>query len=211
MKRILGLDIGVSSVGLAIIKDVEGKKSIENLAVRIVPEDSDFHGKFYSGNTASKNLGRTIKRGMRRSNQRFKARRDKLKSILEENKMYPDETLFNLSATELYGLRSKAVTEEISLQELGRVLLHLNQRRGFLSNRKSVSKEESSSEYKERIVTLENELGGLTIGQKLYKELQCSKNSFDILLRERTYQRVSHIEEFLVQATNIIAEERFMT
>ncbi|MFB2119792.1 type II CRISPR RNA-guided endonuclease Cas9 [Parapedobacter sp. 2B3] len=196
MKRILGLDIGVSSVGVAIIKEENGKKSIEKLSVRIVPEDPDFHGKFYSGNTASKNLDRSIKRGIRKNNQRFKARRDKLYQTLKENNMFPTDDLFNLSAIELYGLRAKAVSEQISLQELGRVLILLNQRRGFLSNRKSVSEEENSTEYKERIAELEKALGHGTIGQKLYSELQESKNTFEVLLRERTYQRNSYTEEF---------------
>lgn len=196
MKKILGLDIGVSSVGVAIVTEENGEKSIEKLSVRIVPEDPDFHGKFYSGNTASKNLDRTIKRGIRKNNQRFKARRDKLYQTLRENNMFPTENVFNLSATELYGLRAKAVSEQISLEELGRVFILLNQRRGFLSNRKSVSEEENSTEYKERIATLEKELAGRTIGQKLYSELQDSENAFEVLLRERTYQRSSYIEEF---------------
>lgn len=195
-KTILGLDIGVSSVGVAIVTEENGKKSIEKLSVRIVPEDPDFHGKFYSGNTASKNLARTIKRGGRKNNQRFKARRDKLYQVLKENNMFPTDNLFNLSAIELYGLRAKAVSEQISLEELGRVFILLNQRRGFLSNRKSVSEEENTTEYKERIAQLEKDLGGKTIGQKLYSELQESENIFEVLLRERTYQRSSYIEEF---------------
>lgn len=196
MKRILGLDIGVSSLGLALIKEQEGEKTIENLAVRIVPEDPDFHGKFYSGNTASKNLERTIKRGIRRNNQRFKARRDKLYQVLIENSMFPREELYNASPKELYGLRAKAVTKKISLEELGRVLILLNQRRGFLSNRKSISEEESSTEYKERIAALEKELGHKTIGQQLYNELLEKESPFEVLLRERTYLRSSYIEEF---------------
>lgn len=196
MKRILGLDIGVSSVGVAIIKEEDGKKEIEKLAVRIVPEDPDFHGKFYSGNTASKNLDRTVKRSVRRNNQRFKKRRDKLHAILKENKMYPSKVLFELPSLGLYGLRAKSVTEKVNLEELGRIFILLNQRRGFLSNRKSMSEEENSSEYKERIATLENELDGKTIGQRLYSELQKEENPFDTVIRERTYQRSSYIEEF---------------
>ncbi|MFP3834042.1 type II CRISPR RNA-guided endonuclease Cas9 [Chryseobacterium sp. SIMBA_028] len=196
IKNILGLDVGISSVGAAVIKEENGTLSVEKLSVRIVPEDPDFHGKFYSGNTASKNFDRTIKRGIRRDNQRFKARRDKLYQTLRENNMFPTDNLFNISANELYGLRAKAVSEQISLEELGRVFILLNQRRGFLSNRKSISEEENSTEYKERIATLEKKLAGRTIGQKLYSELQYNKNTFEVLLRERTYQRSSYIEEF---------------
>jgi len=196
MKKILGLDIGVSSVGLAIVTDDNGTKAIENLSVRIIPEDPDFHGKFYSGNTASKNEGRTEKRGIRRNNQRFKLRRDKLYKTLRDHNMFPEEQLFNLSARELYGLRAKAAIERISLQELGRVLILLNQRRGFLSNRKSVSAEENSSDYKERIKLLESSLDGKTIGQQLHRELESSAEALDVLLRERTYLRSSYLYEF---------------
>ena len=156
-KKILGLDIGVSSVGLAVISDTDGQKKIEELAVRVVPEDPNFQGKFYSGNTASKNIDRTTDRGIRRNNQRFKARRNRLVAELKRNGMY-DPILTNLTALELYSLRARAVSEQISLPELGRVLLHLNQRRGFLSNRKSNSEEENSTDYKKRIAELEEEL-----------------------------------------------------
>ncbi len=196
MKRILGLDIGVSSVGMAIINESNNEKIIKNLSVRIIPEDPDFHGKFYSGNTASKNLGRTEKRGIRRGNQRFKLRRDKLYRLLKVHGMFPDESLMRLPAIELYSLRARAVEERISLKEIGRVLILLNQRRGFLSNRKSISEDESSSEYKERIAKLEKELNGKTIGQQLYNELKNSVKIIDVLIRERTYQRASYINEF---------------
>lgn len=195
-KKILGLDIGVSSVGLSVVYEENKQKEIKELAVRIVPEDPNFHGKFYSGNTASKNLDRTTNRGIRRGYQRFQKRRDDLYKILKEYKLYPNENLFKLGSLNLYSLRSKAVTEQITLEELGRVLILLNQRRGFLSNRKSNSEEESSTEYKKRISELENELNGKTIGQQLFSELKTEKNIFEIIIRERTYLRKSYIEEF---------------
>lgn len=195
-KKILGLDIGVSSVGLSVVYEENKQKEIKGLAVRIVPEDPNFHGKFYSGNTASKNLDRTTNRGIRRGYQRFQKRRDDLYKILKEYKLFPNENLFKLGSLDLYSLRSKAVTKQITLEELGRVLILLNQRRGFLSNRKSNSEEESSTEYKKRISELENELNGKTIGQQLFSELKNAKNIFEILIRERTYLRKSYVEEF---------------
>lgn len=196
-KKILGLDIGVSSVGLAlVVENEDGKKSIEKMAVRIVPEDPDFHGKFYSGNTASKNLARTTKRGIRRSNQRFKIRRDRLYRTLKKENMFPKESLFQLDALSLYELRARAVSEKVSLEELGRILILLNQRRGFLSNRKANSSEENLTEYKQKIEALENDLGEKTIGQALYEELASSINIQNVLLRERTYLRNSYLEEF---------------
>ena len=115
MKKILGLDLGVSSVGLSVVYEENKQKEIKELAVRIVPEDPNFHGKFYSGNTASKNLERTTNRGIRRGIQRFKIRRDNLYKILKENNLFPQESLFKLPAFDLYQLRSDAVSKKLSL------------------------------------------------------------------------------------------------
>lgn len=195
-KIIVGLDVGVSSVGVAIIQEEKNKKVIKELAVRIVPEDPNFQGKFYSGNTASKNLLRTTSRGIRRGYQRTKLRKSKLYSFLKELKMFPDEELIKLDELSLYKLRNDSLERKLSLQEFGRILIHLNQRRGFLSNRKSKTAEENSSEYKQTIAQLENNLKNKTIGQQLYSELLEADSLQNITLRKRTYLRSSYIEEF---------------
>ena len=46
------------------------------------------------------------------------------------NELLPKGTIM-LSPLAQYGLRAKAVDELISLHELGRVLFHMNQRRGY--------------------------------------------------------------------------------
>lgn len=196
MKKILGLDIGVSSVGLAVVQQELDVLEIVEMAVRVVPEDPNFQGKFYTGNTASKNLGRTEDRGIRRGIQRFKLRRDRLKVCLKQHNMEPGLDKINLTTYELYSLRARAVIEKISLEEIGRVFMHLNQRRGFLSNRKSISADESSTDYKKRLAELQSQLGNETIGQHLFKEIQQVENPLEILLRERTYLRSSYKEEF---------------
>ena len=189
------MDLGVSSIGAALIEQDEDSTSIKKLAVRIIPEDPDFHGKFYSGQTASKNAERTLRRGARRNNQRFKKRRDKLCRILKDNGMY-DPDLLHIDALTLYGLRARAAEKKIQLSELGRVFLHLNQKRGFLSNRKSQTAEENTTEFKKKIAQLEENRGGKTIGQQLYQELLEAKNSWDSRLRNRTYLRSSYKQEF---------------
>ncbi|UKB81980.1 type II CRISPR RNA-guided endonuclease Cas9 [Chryseobacterium sp. MEBOG06] len=196
MRLIVGLDVGVSSVGVAIIQEENNKKEIEELAVRIVPEDPNFQGKFYSGNTASKNLPRTTSRGIRRGYQRTKLRKSKLYTFLKELNMYPDEDLIKLDELSLYKLRNDSLKIKLSLQEIGRVLMHLNQRRGFLSNRKSKTAEENSSEYKLAIAELESNLKSKTIGEQLYAEFSNAENAQNTILRKRTYLRSSYIEEF---------------
>ena len=66
-----------------------------------------------------------------------------------------------------YELRAAAVERQLSSHELGRVLFHLCQRRGFLSNRKDSSDDKETGKIKPRISQLRQELDGLTLGQWL--------------------------------------------
>lgn len=196
MKRILGLDIGVNSVGFGLVQigDIVASNDIITSGVRIVNEDPDFHGKFYTGNKASKNSGRTLKRGIRRLNNRYKNRRAELVEVLTGTSMMPDEDLlFRISSLELYELREKALSEQISLKELGRVLYHLNQKRGFLSNRKSQSEEESSSEYLGKIKELEGKVAHTTIGAYFHQQLIDNPLT---RIKENIFPRKEYIKEF---------------
>jgi len=196
MKQVLGLDIGVNSVGFALIQinTISEDSAIITSGVRIVNEDPDFHGKFYTGNKASKNAGRTTKRMIRRLNNRYKHRRDDLIEVLEANGMMPDDDLMNrITSIEIYGLRDRATEEKVSLQELGRIWLHLNHKRGFLSNRKSKSDEESSSEYLQKVHQLEQLVADSTIGSYFYNQLL--ENPY-FRVRENVFPRAAFIKEF---------------
>ncbi len=57
-----------------------------------------------------------------------------------------------------YELRDRALREKLELYEVGRVLLHLNQRRGFLSNRKT---DKAKKKETEGMLAEINELAGL--------------------------------------------------
>jgi CRISPR-associated endonuclease Csn1 len=169
----LGLDIGVGSVGFALIKESEsGETGIVRMGVRIVTEDPKFHGNYYTGNSASKNADRTKARSYRRSINRYQLRRDQLIRILNHLDMMPDEDMLTrISSLELFELRDRAVRERIELKELGRIFYHLNQKRGFKSSRKSASEEENKTEYKKMLAENHEALGAQTIGQYFYQKL----------------------------------------
>lgn len=192
---ILGLDIGVSSLGFALIKkSKEGNADIEKLGVRIIPEDPDFHGKFYSGNNASKNAGRRIARSARRNLDRYQQRRDKLVRILNQHGMMPDEDLLlRISSLELFELRDKAVKQKIELQEIGRIFYHLNQKRGFKSSRKSSSENENLSAYKQELLDNHNALESKTVGQYFYEKLL--EDPF-FRIKENNFYRSDYQAEF---------------
>jgi CRISPR-associated endonuclease Csn1 len=70
---------------------------------------------------------------MRRNLQRYKLRRENLIEILKENNFITNESILtengNHTTFETYRLRAKAASEEISLEQLTRVLLMLNKKR----------------------------------------------------------------------------------
>jgi CRISPR-associated endonuclease Csn1 len=211
MKKILGLDIGVNSIGWAYVHEPDNEMEqykIIQLGSRIIPLNPDESDEFSKGNAISKNAARRIKRGIRRGFHRYKMRKWKLNKLFADLNMMPGKGLFSLNSLELYGLRSKAAGEKISLQELARVMYHLNQKRGYKSNRKANAEElsadiESEKEdapqkkkgYLDRIYDREKILkqDKLTIGQFFYKQLL--GNPF-YRIKENIFMRKSYEEEF---------------
>lgn len=177
MKRILGLDLGVSSIGWALVNEKEEKEeqsSIVKLGVRVIPLTSDEKKDFEKGKSITTNADRTLKRGMRRNLQRYKLRRENLIECLKENNIINNESILcecsNKSTFETYRLRAKAATEEVTLEQFARILLMINKKRGYKSNRKAKSGDEGSlidGMSIAKVLYDEN----LTPGQYVYKQL----------------------------------------
>ena len=140
----LGLDMGTNSIGWAIIEhdNVHKPLSLADCGVRIFQEAVDLKTK------VPKNRTRRDARSARRLVSRRKMRRDNLLRILLQNKLLPKDAgeregiLTDIKLFDPYQLRRKALDEKLTCYELGRVLYHLCQRRGFQSNRKAVSKDD---------------------------------------------------------------------
>ena len=149
MKKILGLDLGTNSIGWAIVNEAENpdeNSSVIKLGVRVNPLTVDEQRNFESGKPVTTNTTRTLKRSMRRNLQRYKLRRKNLIEVLKTEGWITDETILaeqgNHSTFQTLRLRAKAASEEISLEELARVLLMLNKKRGYRSSRKTNDNEE---------------------------------------------------------------------
>ncbi|PJB54724.1 MAG: type II CRISPR RNA-guided endonuclease Cas9, partial [Bacteroidetes bacterium CG_4_9_14_3_um_filter_41_19] len=165
MKKILGLDLGTTSIGWALVTeaiDESEKSSIIRLGVRVNPLTVDEQSNFEKGKSITTNADRTLKRSMRRNLQRYKLRRENLIEILKENRFIDDATLLsengNKSTFETYHLRAKSATNEISLNEFARVLLMINKKRGYKSSRKAKNQDEGQL------------IDGMEIAKKLYIE-----------------------------------------
>lgn len=165
MKKILGLDLGTTSIGWALVNEAESeneKSSIIRLGVRVNPLTTDEQQDFEKGKSITTNAARTMKRSVRRNLQRYKLRRKNLIEVLL-NKGFIDEStpLYekgNSTTFKTYEKRAAAVTEEISLEDFARVLLMINKKRGYKSSRKAKSAEEGEL------------IDGMSVAKKLYNE-----------------------------------------
>jgi CRISPR-associated endonuclease Csn1 len=161
---VLGLDLGSNSIGWALI-DQQHEKIIA-AGSRIFPEGVDRDQK---GGELSKNESRRVARGMRRQIRRRAQRKRRLRDALIAVGLLPTDPAeqAKLDTLNPYELRRRALDQKITPHEFGRVLVHLNQRRGFLSNRKS-DKEKEASEMLAEISELakqQEEAGHRTIGE----------------------------------------------
>ena len=148
MKKVLGLDLGTTSIGWALVNQAESneeKSSIVKAGVRVNPLTTDEKDSFEKGKAITTNADRRLKRGMRRNLQRYKLRREHLISILKREGWIGEDTLLSeqgaASTYQTFKLRADAPEKEISLEDLSRVLLMINRKRGYKSNRRTDSGE----------------------------------------------------------------------
>ncbi len=199
MKKILGLDLGSASVGWAMImeddENVKTKCEILGLGSRIIPYEGTEGKDFAKGTGESRNSERTKARTTRKGYDRYQLRRKFLVDILVKNAMFPDESLKSLAKMQLWELRSKAVEQPISLPELGRLLLWLNQKRGYKSSRSDANLDKKDTEYVAAVKSRHERIRekNLTIGQYFYKELL--QDEF-FRVKENIFPREAYIEEY---------------
>lgn len=189
LTRTLGLDLGSNSIGWALVETDPGEKGrIVATGVRIFPEGVDRDTK---GTEVSKSEGRRIARGMRRQIARRARRRRNLRRALVQSGLLPQLALAKRDdpvrvawekeqhqACSPYDLRVRALQEELSPYELGRIFLHLAQRRGFLSNRKGDrAKKKEASDLLKKISQLAEDMGDDTLGVHLAKQIQADSFS----------------------------------
>lgn len=114
MKYILALDIGIASVGWAVL-DKESETVIE-AGSNIFPEAS-----------AADNQLRRDMRGAKRNNRRLKTRINDFIKLWEKNNL----SIPQFKSTEIVGLKVHAITEEITLDELYLILYSYLKHRGI--------------------------------------------------------------------------------
>lgn len=166
----LGLDLGSNSIGWFVIwLDDNGKPcGLGPGGVRIFPDGRDPQSK------ASNAASRRVARGMRRRRDRYLKRRDRLMEQLVGFGLMPADEAERkkLEECDPYELRANALDHRLPLYHVGRALFHLNQRRGFRSNRKTDGGDNETGPIKEAVGKLEKALeaeSARTLGEFLWR------------------------------------------
>lgn len=168
--RRLGLDMGTNSIGWCLTEGPGDEANcIVDIGVRIFSDGRDPQ----SGTSLA--VDRRDARSARRRRDRYIGRRSAFLGALVGYGLMPadaDEAKL-IAALDPYVLRAKALDEKLDPYEIGRALFHLNQRRGFKSNRKAERKTKDTEDGK--IATGAQELdramaeaGADTLGQFLF-------------------------------------------
>ncbi|MDD9875148.1 MAG: type II CRISPR RNA-guided endonuclease Cas9 [Gammaproteobacteria bacterium] len=166
-------DLGTNSIGWAVYRTLppkigETRVPVElcDAGVRVFPDSRD------PKSQQSLAADRRKARGMRRRRDRYLERRGHLMNALVECGLMPQDEAKRkaLESLDPYDLRARALDKKLAPEKIGRVLFHLNQRRGFKSNRKTDAGDKEAEGMKAAIEKLDEKLGGedaRTIGEWL--------------------------------------------
>lgn len=224
-ERILGIDTGTNSIGWSIVdydsELLENKYTLIDQGVNIFQEGV----KIEKGIESSKAAERTEHKHQRVGYWRRKVRKIKLLRLLIKHDLCPRLTtdeLKNWRSKKQYPLneafmewqrtndnenrnpyyyRNLCLSQKLDLSDIhnrhiiGRAIYHLNQRRGFLSNRKEETKE-SEGAVKEGINAITNEMqshGVEYLGQYFYMLYQQKGK-----IRSNYTSRIDHYEKELL-------------
>ena len=168
MKYSLGLDIGVTSIGWALVD--EEKKRIHDIGVRIFERAEN------PKNGESLAKPRRDARSARRRTRRRRQRLNALKRFFVSRNLLGEAEINAalLRPNDPYALRVKALDEKLTNEELFISLYHIAKRRGYKSNRKS--QEASDTEGGKVLLAISmnegllSEGGYRTVGEALVKD-----------------------------------------
>lgn len=216
-KHVLGLDLGVGSIGWCLIAlDAQGDPAeILGMGSRVVPLNNATDAADFSiGKAFTANQERTARRTMRRGFARYHLRRYRLRRELEKVGMLPDAALIQLPLLELWELRERAATagRRLTLPELGRVLCHINQKRGYRHVKSDAAaivgdegekKKDSNSAYLAGIRANDEKLQDehKTVGQYFAEQLRQNQSEsptggISYRIKDQIFSRQRYIDEY---------------
>ncbi|GHS88451.1 hypothetical protein FACS189487_06760 [Campylobacterota bacterium] len=154
--RILGIDMGIASLGWALIEWLEhsGIARIVDCGVRIFTAAE--HPKDNSSLALPRREARLARRRLRRKRERL----SNVRKLFVKYNLIAKEELDQIEqnegqgfyifkqATDIYRLRHEALSRKITTHELARILTHIAKHRGFKYLTKAEEKEDNAKEGK---------------------------------------------------------------
>jgi len=217
---VLGLDIGASSIGWAVLKtdSNDGAQSVVACGTRVF--EAGVEGSIETGRDTPRGVARRDARLSRRQTARRVQRRRNVYRALMSAGLLPQLSSLDHSGVDgaireidthlrrqwiaegdhkgqlvfPYQIRAAAAQGPLDPQSLGRAIYHLAQRRGFLSNRRVDKKDEKIGVVKEGIASLAADMTAgnhNTLGQFF-----ASIDPRDIRIRNRYTHRTMYQHEF---------------
>ncbi|MBK6087583.1 type II CRISPR RNA-guided endonuclease Cas9 [Ruminococcus difficilis] len=176
MKYIIGLDMGITSVGFSTMMLDEQDEPCRILRMGSRIFEAAEHPKDGSSLAAPRRENRSMRRRLRRKRHR----KERIRSLIVNNGVMTAEQIDNIydaknQLSDIYQVRTEALDRRLSTEEFVRLLIHLSQRRGFKSNRKVDAQEKKSEAGKLLNAVSANhqlmlEKGYRTVGEMLYRD-----------------------------------------
>lgn len=173
MRYRLALDLGASSLGWAIFKlnDASQPAAVVKAGVRIFSDGRN------PKDGSSLAVTRRLARSMRRRRDRLLHRKHRMMRLLVEHGFFPNDQHERKALEQLnpYELRARGLDTALTPGEFARALFHINQRRGFKSNRKTDAKASDASVMKSAIESLRKDIeqtSARTVGELLWQRMQ---------------------------------------
>jgi CRISPR-associated endonuclease Csn1 len=177
MKYRLALDLGSTSLGWAMVRlnQEDEPCAIIKAGVRIFSDGRN------PKDGSSLAVTRRTARAMRRRRDRLLKRKATMMRRLIEHGFFPQDEASRKALERLnpYELRAKGLDRALTGQEFARALFHINQRRGFKSNRKTDKKDDDSGAMKQAMLGVRGQLSptgevgkARTVGEWLWRRMQ---------------------------------------
>ena len=172
----LGLDIGIGSVGWAVLRNQPNGEPdrIQDLGVRVF--DKAEQPKTGASLAAPRRDARSARRRLRRHRHRL----ERIRYLMEQRGIMPVADIQAMYATggfqkSPYRLRAEALDRPLTKEEAVRVLIHLAQRRGYKSNSTAEAAKDEKETGKVKTAIEENrrcmaEHGYRTVGEMMYRD-----------------------------------------
>jgi CRISPR-associated endonuclease Csn1 len=179
-------DVGTNSIGWAVLRGDKDSDAPQGGIIKVSSTEAIGARIFSDGRNpkdgSSLAMMRREPRAARKRRDRFLQRQRKVMAQLIANGLMPmaEGERKRLEHHNPYELRANALDHKLEPYQIGRIIFHMNQRRGFQSNRKADKADKDTGVLKQAQKRLDEALqrdGSRTLGEFLHKRLNAGDHA----------------------------------